>query len=80
VDGFGFEDNERMRWKYDERIPSGDPGNLSRAPSLRRYQFEMRQYLLEKGYPLEMRRYPLEKGIWHGQEIPVNSILAAASK
>ncbi len=26
------------------------------------------------------RRYPLEKGIWHGREIPANSIPAAASK
>jgi hypothetical protein len=74
VDGFGFNDNERMRQKYGKRIPPGDPGNLLRAPSLHRYPLEMRRY------PLEKRRYPLEKGIWHGWEIPANSILAAASK
>jgi hypothetical protein len=50
VDGFGFNNNKRMWQKFDKRIPPRDPGNLSRAPSLR-------------GYQLEMRRYPLEKGI-----------------
>jgi hypothetical protein len=35
VDGFGFDNDERMQRKYDERIPPGDSGNSLRAPSLR---------------------------------------------
>ncbi len=67
VDGFGFDDDKRMRRNYDKRIPPRVPCNLSRAPSPCRY-------------PLEMRRYLLDTGIWRRQEIPANSILAAASK
>jgi hypothetical protein len=67
VDGFGFDDDERMRRNYDKRIPPRVPCNLSRAPS-------------PPQYPLEMPRYLLDTGIWHRQEIPANSIIAAASK
>jgi hypothetical protein len=57
VDGFGFDKDKRMWWKYDKRIPPGDPGNSSRPPSLRRYPLETHQYPLEKGYPLETHQY-----------------------
>ncbi len=80
VDGYGFNNDERMWRKYDKRIPPKDPGSSLTAPSLRRYPLETHRYPLEKGYLLEMHWYPLEKGIWRGQEIPANSILAAASK
>jgi hypothetical protein len=51
ADGFGFDNDERMRQNYDERIPPRDPCNLLRALSPCRY-------------PLEMRRYKLGTGIW----------------
>ncbi len=53
VDGFGFNNDERMRRNYGERIPPRDPGNASHAPSLHQY-------------PLEMPQYPLDTGIWRG--------------
>jgi hypothetical protein len=49
VDCFGFYNDEKMRKNYDKRIPPGDPGNLSRAPSLHWYPLETRWYILEKG-------------------------------
>ncbi len=61
VEGFGFNNDERMRQKYDKRFPTGDPGNSSRAPPQRWYPLGARWYPLEKGYPMETRRYPLEK-------------------
>jgi hypothetical protein len=53
ADGFGFDDNERMRQNYDKKIPPRDPGNLLRAPSPHQY-------------PMEMRRYPFDTRIWRG--------------